>query len=533
MRWDRGPNLPDQAVLVDLRALAVLLLLHRDLAAGSLLLHRPADSRLAGAVPVERAVRPRLVRLFLPADGVDRPVPTGRALVEGDRRERMKLDAAPWTADKIAKRVAKHAFWLLIAWWTGGAWVLYFADAPTLVRELVDVAGARRRLCLDRHLDLHDLLPRRAHARAGLHLHVPVAAHPGGADRRRCAQRHLPPRPRRTAHVAQRGRRLRAAGQPAGDCIDCDQCVAVCPTGVDIRNGSQLGCIQCGLCIDACDAVMAKVHRPTRLITYDTDENMQRRQRGEAPVYRLVRSRTILYVVVMAIVGSLMLYQLTTRSNLASACCTCARRCTRPAGQNAVRNGYTLRFSNKWSEPPIRDRHRRRQGRDGQERAGRRAARRAPRGRRRSRLDRRKSSSTSPRRAPRLTRPACRSSMTATDLDERRERQRQRPLLRPVRVAPMCCEGLDVDACQLGSSDGAARLSPTSRPDEAADRPPRGDLARAVLRRDVRRQRRVDLHRAQHAARRGAGDLLRREPESTTSASPRRARKTSWAGSPT
>ena len=60
--------------------------------------------------------------------------------------------------------------------------------------------------------------------------------------------------------------RARAAGQPAGDCVDCNQCVNACPTGVDIRKGAQLGCIQCGLCIDACDTVMTKINRPTRLI---------------------------------------------------------------------------------------------------------------------------------------------------------------------------------------------------------------------------------------------------------------------------
>ena len=73
---------------------------------------------------------------------------------------------------------------------------------------------------------------------------------------------------------------LHAQGQPAGDCIDCLQCVHVCPTGVDIRGGPNLGCIQCGLCIDACDAVMAKIGRPPRLIAYDTDINIKRRQRG-------------------------------------------------------------------------------------------------------------------------------------------------------------------------------------------------------------------------------------------------------------
>ncbi len=81
------------------------------------------------------------------------------------------------------------------------------------------------------------------------------------------------------------------------------QCVAVCPTGVDIRKGAQLGCIQCGLCIDACDAVMTKIKRPTRLIAYDTDENRERRKRGETNVYHLVRPRTILYAALIALTG--------------------------------------------------------------------------------------------------------------------------------------------------------------------------------------------------------------------------------------
>ena len=144
--------------------------------------------------------------------------------------------------------------------------------------------------------------------------------------------------------------KARDAGQPAGDCIDCHQCVAVCPTGVDIRLGSQLGCIQCGLCIDACDAVMTKINRPTRLISYDTDENIKRRQRGEKAVYRLVRSRTLLYAAVMAVVGGVMLYQLTTRHHMGlSVLHVRAPMFTTVKGE-AVRNGYTLRFANKWSD---------------------------------------------------------------------------------------------------------------------------------------------------------------------------------------
>src|SRR5215468_6977899 len=106
---------------------------------------------------------------------------------------------------------------------------------------------------------------------------------------------------------------LRLQGQPAGDCIDCYQCVHACPTGVDIRGGSNLGCIQCGLCIDACDAVMAKIARPSRLIAYDTDLNIKGRQAGQDNVFKIVRVRTALYVAIIALVGGVMLYTLATR----------------------------------------------------------------------------------------------------------------------------------------------------------------------------------------------------------------------------
>src|SRR5262249_38136702 len=101
---------------------------------------------------------------------------------------------------------------------------------------------------------------------------------------------------------AKKNAALRLQGRPAGDCVDCLQCVHVCPTGVDIRNGPNLGCIQCGLCIDACDAVMEKIGRPPRLIAYDTDSNVKRRQQGESPFFRIVRMRTLLYAAIITAV---------------------------------------------------------------------------------------------------------------------------------------------------------------------------------------------------------------------------------------
>jgi cytochrome c oxidase accessory protein FixG len=146
---------------------------------------------------------------------------------------------------------------------------------------------------------------------------------------------------------------LHQQGQPAGDCIDCLQCVHVCPTGVDIRGGPNLGCIQCGLCIDACDLVMEKIGRPPRLIAFDTDINIKRRQAGEKPIYRIVRSRTILYAVIIAVVGALMAYTLATRSSEGLSVLHDRNPLFVRLSDGSVRNAYTMRIINKSLEKKV------------------------------------------------------------------------------------------------------------------------------------------------------------------------------------
>ena len=140
---------------------------------------------------------------------------------------------------------------------------------------------------------------------------------------------------------------LRAIGQPVGDCIDCYQCVAVCPTGIDIRDGSQMDCIQCGLCIDACDTVMTKIGRPTRLIGYDNDVNIQRRQAGKPPIYRIVRARTVTYAGLIAAVGAIMLYALMTRTLLDINVLHDRNPVAVKLADGSIRNAYTVRLLNK------------------------------------------------------------------------------------------------------------------------------------------------------------------------------------------
>jgi cytochrome c oxidase accessory protein FixG len=140
---------------------------------------------------------------------------------------------------------------------------------------------------------------------------------------------------------------LRAEGKAAGDCIDCYQCVYVCPTGVDIRNGPNLGCIQCGLCIDACDTVMAKIGRPPRLIAYDTDLNIERRESGQPSAFKIVRMRTVLYAAIIALVGAIMMYSLATRQIESISVIHDRNPVFVRLSDGEIRNGFTVRILNK------------------------------------------------------------------------------------------------------------------------------------------------------------------------------------------
>lgn len=126
--------------------------------------------------------------------------------------------------------------------------------------------------------------------------------------------------------------------------------MAVCPTGVDIRDGLQLDCIQCGLCIDACDSVMAKIGRPTGLIAYDTDMNVQARIEGRPEIRRIVRPRTILYAVLIAVVGSVMLAALAMRTSIDVSVMHDRNPVFVRLSDGSIRNAYTIRVANKHLE---------------------------------------------------------------------------------------------------------------------------------------------------------------------------------------
>ncbi len=343
LRWDRGPGEPSQAVLVDFTGrrfyfffieiwpneiyyITGLLIL----AALVLFLVTSLFGRVWCGYACPQTV---WTDLYI---AVER-------LVEGDRSARMRLAKERWSSGKLSKKVVKHALWILIAAVTGGAWIFYFHDAPTVFPEIFTGNA-----------------PATAYIFLGV-LTFTTYALAGTMREQVCT--YMCPWPRIQAaltdedalSVTYRKDRGEPRGvhkkgdtwEGRGDCIDCGQCVAACPMGIDIRDGDQLECINCALCIDACDSIMKKVARPMGLIAYDTQKNVALRASGGRAVYHFIRARTILYAVGIAIVTGIMLFALTHKSTIDLS----VERDRNPAfvrlSDGSVRNGYTIRIENR------------------------------------------------------------------------------------------------------------------------------------------------------------------------------------------
>lgn len=348
LRWDRGPNMPDQAVLIDLGGrrffffmieiwphefyfVAGLLIM----AGLGLFLFTSALGRVWCGYACPQTVWTDLFIL------VER-------WVEGDRNARLRLHRQGWNSEKLRKRAVKWTAWLLIAMATGGAWVFYFADAPTLLR---------------------DLLTFQAHPAAWLTIAgLTATTFVFGGFMREQICIYACPWPRiqaammdeDTITVAYRDWRGEPRGKlqkgeiaPAdaqGDCIDCMACVNVCPTGIDIRDGQQLACITCALCIDACDDTMAKIGKPRGLIDYLalTDEVAERAGTPPKSVWRhILRPRTILYTTLWASVGVALVVALFLRSDIGLNVTPVRNPIFVTLSDGAIRNTYDLRLLNK------------------------------------------------------------------------------------------------------------------------------------------------------------------------------------------
>lgn len=353
LRWNRGPHAPNQAILIDMPGrrgyffgieiwpqevyyLAGILIL----AAVGLFFVTSLFGRIWCGYACPQTV---WTDLFV---WVER-------IVQGDRNARMKLDQAKLSFQKIWKKGVTHAIWIIIGLCTGGAWVFYFNDAPTLMDQIVhfdvpwSVGGWIVALTASTYLMA-------GYAREQVCTYMcPYARFQSAMFDKDTLI---------ISYDKERGepRQKHKAGDPwegRGHCIDCDSCVVVCPTGIDIRNGLQMECIACGLCVDACNNVMDKIGLPRGLIRYDTETNYEARSLAPSPVgkgtLRLIRPRTIYYVSILTLVGLLMLYGLLTRASLELNVIHDRNPMFVQLSDGHVRNNYTIKISNKTHD----DRH--------------------------------------------------------------------------------------------------------------------------------------------------------------------------------
>ena len=267
-------------------------------------------------------------------------------LVEGDRNARMKRDAGPLDAAKAWRKLVKHGLWLVVAFWTGGAWIMYFADAPTVTVQFWTGTAS--------------------FAAYGFVAAFTATTYllAGWAREQVCT--YMCPWPRFQAcmldeeslivtYQAWRGETRGHGKRPdpagiLGDCVDCNACVNVCPTGIDIRDGVQLECINCGLCVDACNEVMAKTGQEKFLVTWDTLARQKAKAEGRHERLRLLRPRTVIYVTALVLAFGTMAVAMANRAQIELA----VQRDRAPlfvtVRDGSLRNGYTVKISNKTHE---------------------------------------------------------------------------------------------------------------------------------------------------------------------------------------
>jgi len=269
--------------------------------------------------------------------------------LEGDHVARKKLDKSPWNIAKLKKRGLKHAVWFAIALWTGFTFVGYFTPIQSLAAETLSASlGPWETFWI---------------------LFYGFATWGNAGFMREQVCKYMCPYARfqsvmfdsdtltvtydssRGEPRGARGKKVDYKAEGLGDCVDCGVCVQVCPTGIDIRNGLQYECIGCAACIDGCDQIMDKMGYPRGLIRYTT-ENVVKGQYPDSGILRhILRPRTLIYSVLMGVIGSVFLYSLATRVPLRVDVVRDRVALSKETNEGLIENVYRLQLINKDNQP--------------------------------------------------------------------------------------------------------------------------------------------------------------------------------------
>ena len=268
--------------------------------------------------------------------------------IEGDRSARIKLDGIPLSFRKIGLKTAKHFVWISLALWTGFTFVAYFTPIQTLTQEVLDFALGPWQLFWI--------------------LFYGLATYGNAGWMREQVCKYMCPYARFQSAMfdkdtltvtydsergEKRGSRSKQADYKAlglGTCVDCNICVQVCPTGIDIRNGLQYECIGCALCVDACDQVMDKMEYPRGLIRYTTEHALTEKLDRHFIVQRMLRPRILVYSGILTLIIAIAILSLALRSPLKFNVIR-DRGMPRITENGAIDNVYRLQIMNTAEHP--------------------------------------------------------------------------------------------------------------------------------------------------------------------------------------
>ncbi len=270
---------------------------------------------------------------------------------EGDRNARMKLDAAPWSADKALRKVGKQSAWLILSLWTGFTFVAYFTPMTKLLTEAggldfgpwewfwIFFYGAatygfagfmREQIC-------KYLCPYARFQGAMFDPDTLIITY----DESRGEPR------------GSRGKKVDYKSAGLGTCVDCGLCVQVCPTGIDIRNGQQYECIGCAACIDVCDGVMDKMGYERGLVRYSTLNGMKNQWTKAEQIRHIFRPRVLIYTSILIIVLAALFYGIWSRAPFKVDVLRDRTTLARVVEDGAVENIYRLQIMNATEEKQV------------------------------------------------------------------------------------------------------------------------------------------------------------------------------------
>lgn len=265
--------------------------------------------------------------------------------IEGDASAQRALRSAPWTGKKLGKKLAKHSIFFGLSFLIGNTLLSYIIGTDQLFQIVADdprehVTGLSFMILFTlvfyaifarfREQACTFICPYGRFQSTMIDENTMVVAYDGKRGE-----------PRGHLSHDQTAEQRRAAG--AGDCIDCRLCVAVCPTGIDIRNGTQMECVNCTACIDACDSIMDKIRRPRGLIRYASLNSIERGERFK------FTPRLGGYLLVLCALGLVLAVLVLTRSDVETTLLRAPGALFQTTERGRIENLYTLKIINKTS----------------------------------------------------------------------------------------------------------------------------------------------------------------------------------------